>query len=109
MRALALLLTLTACAPPCEQVCRKVLFRCDLGSERVALDECTDSCLRQEELYVAWENEDLLELQRDQRRCIADATCEELVQGACYEGYEELYPFDLDKELPESSAPPTTP
>lgn len=99
---LALLLT-AGCAPTCDQTCRKVLFRCDLDTERVALDECVDACGRQEDLYVAWKNEELLDLYRDQRRCIDDATCEQLREGACYEGFEELYPFDLDKELPPTS------
>jgi hypothetical protein len=93
-----------ACAPPCERVCRKVLFDCELSSERVALDECIDSCSRQEDLYIAWNNDELQTLHREHRRCVVAASCEELADGACYEGYEELFPFDPDKELP--AAPP---
>jgi hypothetical protein len=105
MRFLLPVLLLVACAPPCERTCRKVLFDCRLNSERVALDECVDSCARQEELYVAWENDELLQLERDHRRCLADSTCEQIAAGECFEGYEELFPFDPDKELPE---PPTS-
>jgi hypothetical protein len=83
-----------ACAPPCRQVCRKVLFECgDLGSERVALDECEVSCLRQEALYQEWEDERKEELFDDHRRCIARSSCDELAEGVCYDGYEELFVF----------------
>ncbi|MCA9491880.1 MAG: hypothetical protein KC621_18235 [Myxococcales bacterium] len=101
MRRLALLslLVLTACPPPCKQVCRKVLFDCDLDSERVALAECTESCTRQEGIYRQWKNQDLLDLHLDHRRCVMQSTCDEIADGACYEGYEELFPFDPDKEL----------
>jgi hypothetical protein len=101
-RSLALLslLVLAACPPPCRQVCRKVLFDCDLDTERVALDECEDSCERQESLYRAWDNEALLDLELDHRRCVMQTSCDELAVGGCYEGYEELFPFDPEKELP---------
>lgn len=93
------------CAPPCERVCRKVLFDCELSSERVALDECVDACARQEDQYRAWQNDDLVALARDHRTCVVSSTCDELAAGACYEGYEALFAFDPDKELPTSPAP----
>lgn len=94
------LLLLCACPPPCKQVCRKVLFDCDLNTERVALAECTDSCTRQETMYRQWEDQELIDLELDHRRCIAQSSCEEIAAGACYEGFEELFPFDPDKDPP---------
>ncbi len=83
-----------ACNWPCRAVCRKVLFECgDLGSERVALDECEVSCLRQEALYEEWENEEKQDLFDDHKRCVARSSCEEIADGECYDGYEELFVF----------------
>ena len=86
--------TVAGCTPTCEQSCRKVLFDCDLDSERVALEECEQNCTRQDLLYEAWDNNELMELAKDHRSCIARSSCEELDQGVCYEGYEELFVFD---------------
>jgi hypothetical protein len=93
------LLSLAACPPPCGQVCRKVLFDCELDTERVALEECEASCETQGQLYQLWEDEELQDLFDDQRRCVGRSSCEELAEGACYEGFEALYVFDPDKEL----------
>lgn len=92
---------IAACAPPCGQVCRKLLFDCELDTERVAFEECELSCQQQELLYSQWENRDLAELFDDQKRCVTHSSCEEIADGVCYEGYEDLYVFDPDKELPE--------
>lgn len=101
------ILPIAACAPPCKQICRKVLFDCSLDSERVALQECEDSCTLQENLYNQWENRELAELFDDHKRCIGRASCEELAEGVCYEGYEELFVFDPEKELPDPTAADT--
>ena len=100
-------LPIAACAPPCKQICRKTLFDCSLDSERVALQECVDACTQQEVLYEQWKNQELADLFDDHKRCIGRATCEELAEGVCYEGYEELFVFDLEKELPEATAADT--
>ena len=97
-----LALLLAACPPPCKQVCKKVLFECgDLDSERVALEECEDSCLRQQALYQQWEDEDKQHLFDDHKRCVNRSSCDELADGVCYEGFEELFVFDPDKDLSE--------
>jgi hypothetical protein len=108
MRAFFLIgvLGLGGCAPPCGQVCRKVL-RCDLDSERVAQAECELSCNQQGDLYARWQDEELLQLYEDHRRCIVRSSCEELAAGTCYEGYEELFVFDPDKVLPPVSVEDT--
>lgn len=101
---MACALPLSACPPPCGQVCRKVLFDCELDSERVAFEECEASCERQDALYQQWEDETLQDLFDDHRRCIARSSCDELAEGACYEGYEALFVFDPDKQpLPPST------
>ena len=83
-----------ACAPPCRQVCRKVLFECDnLDSDRVALDECEASCQQQDAVYQVWQDEEKQDLFDAHKSCIGSSTCEEIAAGACYEGYEELFLF----------------
>lgn len=106
MRAFLLmgLLVLGGCAPPCGQVCRKVLD-CGIDSERVAQAECELSCTQQSALYASWEDEALEQLYEDHRRCIVRSSCEEIAEGACYEGYEDLFVFDPDKQLPPVSEP----
>ncbi|MEZ4241550.1 MAG: hypothetical protein R3F59_36465 [Myxococcota bacterium] len=107
--ALALTLAATGCVPPCGQVCRKVLFTCDLNSERVAFDECEASCTQQLELYRQWRDDELLDLFDDHRRCIAHSSCDEIAAGQCYDGYEALFVFDPSKELadPDPGTSPT--
>jgi hypothetical protein len=96
-----LALLLVGCPPPCKQVCRKVLFECgDLDSERVALAECEDSCNRQEALYEQWEDERKQELFDDHKRCLNQSSCDEIADGVCYDGFEDLFVFDPDKTLP---------
>jgi hypothetical protein len=83
-----------ACSLPCRSVCRKVLFECgDLGSERVALDECELSCLQQEALYEEWEDEVKQAQFDDHKGCIRSSSCEEIAEGECYDGYEDLFVF----------------
>lgn len=90
------------CAPPCGNLCRKVLD-CGIDSERVAFDDCLASCTTQLELYRKWRDRELLDLFEDHRRCISRSSCEEIAAGECYEGYEALFVFDPDKELPGES------
>ena len=100
---IALIPAATACVPPCQQLCRKVLFDCDLDTERIALEECQQSCERQELLYLQWDDGLKFKQYNDHRRCIIRSTCEEIEAGECYDGFEELFLFDLDKVLPEQS------
>ena len=83
-----------------------MLFECgDLDSERVSFLECEDSCLRQDALYQQWEDERKQELFNDHKRCINRSSCEEIAQGECYYGFEDLFVFDPDKDLSELSSP----
>jgi hypothetical protein len=106
MGLVALASVMAACTPPCGQLCRKVLYTCELDSERVALDDCENSCSQQLDLYRRWQDEELIELFEQHRRCIARSSCEEIAAGECYEGYERLFVFDPDK--PDKGLPPVS-
>ncbi|MEQ1501076.1 MAG: hypothetical protein ABMB14_02550 [Myxococcota bacterium] len=98
----------TGCAPPCRQVCRKVLG-CGIDSERVALDECETSCVSQERLYEIWDDQHMQDLFEDHKRCLSSSSCDEIAAGECYEGYEELFVFDPDKEIDAITPPVSSP
>jgi hypothetical protein len=86
----AAVLLLGGCEPTCAETCKAVLA-CDLGTDRVSRQECEVSCTRQEAQYESWEDDDKLDLLADHKRCVVDATCDELAGGACYD--EVLFPF----------------
>ena len=95
---LALLGSLSfACTPTCEQVCSK-LHSCDeLNLDNRPETECKVECQFQQGVYEA-RNEDedephpeKLEAFEDYKRCIDEASCDDLVAGECYD--PELYAF----------------
>ena len=95
---LALCLILTpllagGCVPRCERVCRKVL-ECGSSSERVAIEECTEACERQDALYEDWEDEDKLDAFDVHRRCLMDASCKQIDDGVCYDA--EIFVFAVE-------------
>jgi len=57
----------------------------------VLLDECEDSCQRQEIMYDLWEDEEKEQAFADHQSCIMSSSCGDLDAGACYS--EELYIF----------------
>lgn len=88
---LLLLSSLLACGPTCERTCEKIL-RCDnLSSERVSVEECQESCSRQQVLYELWEDEVKQEAFDDHKRCLVGSSCDEIADGVCYD--EELFIF----------------
>jgi hypothetical protein len=79
------------CTPTCAESCRKVL-RCDaVQTDRLGQDECVDQCTRQVALYESWEDDDKLAQFREEKRCIATSTCEEVAEGLCYES--DIFPY----------------
>jgi len=88
------LLGAAACDPPCKRTCRKVLDCGNLSTDRLALDACIQDCTVQEQLYSDWEDERKEDLFVDHKRCLLDATCDEIADGVCYVGYEDLFPFE---------------
>lgn len=83
------------CTPTCAQTCRKVLFSCEFPeAEQVRLDECEESCLRQEALYDFEEDEAALDAARRHRQCIGSSSCDEIAAGECYDSFEDVFPFE---------------
>lgn len=58
---------------------------CDVDSERVAFEECEASCLGQQALYETWEDARKQSAFEDHRRCLMDATCDDIADGVCYD------------------------
>lgn len=83
-------LLLAGCDTSCTTACRAVL-ECDLDSDRVSTEECVESCQRQESLYELWEDDTKADAFAEHRSCLADSTCDELADGACYD--PELFIF----------------
>jgi len=89
----ALVLPSSACEPTCKDACQKALS-CDAGGSRVALTECRTSCQTQEALYDEWEDQAKADAFADHKRCIRGSTCEEIVDGACYD--TEIFLFESE-------------
>lgn len=108
--------TLSGCTPTCDQVCRKVLFDCDLNTERVALLTCTDSCDRQRTLYEdLWVDDPtgLADAFDDHRRCLMRESCDDIAAGVCYESDDpnapNIFAFDPDKVVEDDPFDPLQP
>lgn len=86
-----LLLLAAGCAPPCQQVCRKVLDCGNLESDRIAFDECEQSCEAQQSLYATWEDEAKEDAFDDHKRCLMQESCEAIDEGVCYD--EAIFVF----------------
>lgn len=74
----------------CTEACEKLLS-CELNDGVLLLDECEDSCQRQEVMYGLWEDDEKIEAFSDHQSCVISSSCGELDDGACYS--EELYIF----------------
>jgi hypothetical protein len=81
------------CNPSCKRTCRKVLECGNLSTDRLALGACVEDCQKQEQLYDNWDDEAKQDLFVDHKRCLVGATCEEIEEGVCYDGYEDLFSF----------------
>ncbi len=87
---LAFLSQSSGCTVTCTDACEKLLS-CEVGNGLVVLDECEDSCQRQEVMYEMWEDEAQEEAFAEHQRCIVSSSCDELDAGTCYT--EEMYIF----------------
>jgi hypothetical protein len=74
----------SGCSVNCTNACKKLLS-CDLQDGLVLLDECEDSCQRQEVLYELWEDEEKEQALVDHERCVISSTCDEISSGVCYD------------------------
>ncbi len=100
--AITALLAVASCDPGCKRTCRKLLDCGNLDTDRLALNACEIDCEQQGLLFEAWEDDDKRELLVDHKRCLVQSTCEEIADGVCYDGYEEIFAFDAS---PTSSEP----
>lgn len=77
------------CSPRCERVCDKLL-ECGeedvLQTDRFSHDECEQSCERQGDVFVGWEDEqEFQEAWDEHRACLIDAECGEIAEGVCFD------------------------
>ena len=82
---------MTGCSYSCQTTCKKVLACDGLETSRIALEECTEECVRQGALYEAWENESKEDAFDAHKQCLNQRTCDEIIEGECYD--EELFQF----------------
>lgn len=85
----ALLFGAQGCEPTCENTCEKLLECDEVETPRVSEDDCTTSCIIHEEMYEDWEDSQLRNAHGEAKQCIAEASCEDLSTGTCYD--EELF------------------
>lgn len=80
----------SGCVPPCENVCNKLVFDCELQDD-VQHEGCTLACSRQVAAYEADADTEKRDAFNDQRWCIAQNTCEDIQSGRCYD--ERIFAF----------------
>ena len=82
---------LTACDVGCESACRKVL-KCDgLETNELSVGECNAECIRQSQLYEDEENEDAAKAFTAHKNCLKRSSCDEILEGECYD--PDLFSF----------------
>ncbi len=93
MRILALLpaLLLAACTPTCEEVCDHLVTCEGVMPEGSTSAECEESCVAQRDLYQSWDDTSLQDGFDAELVCLADATCDDLGAGACYDAHVWSY------------------
>lgn len=79
------LLALGGCTPTCEETCRKLTDCGNLGTTGVTVTSCTDACELQEAQLAEWNDTQKLAALDEERRCLAESTCDEIEDGACYD------------------------
>lgn len=84
-------LVLGGCEPSCEAVCNKTLACGMADAPRVSQAECEDACATRHALYDAWDDPDKQQAFVDHKRCLMDASCDEIEDGACYD--PEIFEF----------------
>ncbi len=82
---------MAGCHPTCTATCEALLACDEVESSRVSVDECEEMCLREENLYEDWEDTQALQAAYDARSCIVSSSCDEIVDGACYDESIYLY------------------
>jgi hypothetical protein len=80
---------LVACEPSCENTCEKILACDEVDTPLIALQDCTDACLTQEQRYEDWNDGQKQEAMSDFKTCVADNECSDIAEAVCYD--EEIY------------------
>lgn len=85
----AVLVGLAGCSARCERVCNKLLECGEEGfltTDRFSHLECENSCERQGDVFVGWEDEAEYQAAWDAHRsCLLDASCQAIAAGACFD------------------------
>lgn len=84
-------LLLWACSPTCEKTCKKLVSCGDIESPEMNQQECESACNAQVNLYEDQQDETKQNALDDFKSCVVEETCEDLVEGVCYD--EEVYPW----------------
>ena len=82
---LALLISLLACAPTCEQTCKKLLSCDNIDAPNMNIDECTSACSAQQNVYEEWDDPDKETAFDDVKSCIVAEECSAVAEGVCYD------------------------
>ncbi len=85
MRWLMLPLLLAGCEPSCEKTCKTLLACDEVATPLVALEDCTNSCLTQEQLYENWDDGQKQEALSALKVCISEEECSAIADGVCYD------------------------
>ena len=80
----------TACSPGCERTCRK-LDTCSVDGSTVTVVECADTCATMIKSFDRDDDDVRKESFAAHRRCVLNATCDELDADVCYD--ETLFAF----------------
>jgi len=82
---LVLFISLLACAPTCEQTCKKLLSCENIDAPSMNIDECTSACSAQQNVYEDWDDPDKEEAFDNVKSCIVAEECTAVAEGVCYD------------------------
>ena len=80
---------LSACEPTCEATCEKLLSCDEVDTPLVALQDCTGSCLTQEQLYELWEDGQKQTALSEYKTCVQESECSAIAEAVCSD--EDIY------------------
>ncbi len=93
MRVLALLPVwlLAACTPTGEEGGDHLVTCEGAVPEGLTSAECEESCVAQRDLYQSWDDTSLQDGFDAELTCLAEATCDDLAAGTCYDAHVWSY------------------
>jgi hypothetical protein len=81
-----MILFIWACTVTCEQVCTTISSCEEIEQDNISEIDCRSACLSQQEQAQEDEREEAFD---DLKSCLNTSTCDDIVEGVCYD--EELY------------------